>query len=1475
MKRFLCLLTASAIFCTASWSQEELTLLSNIQTLDFVKEVHELSPFMFECKATFRDIDGMSIGSIISDANETLVSDGNGCVQITSYTQTTPSRLVITVNRVPEGKLWRRVIIETGDGKQHSIIQGTDELQPVPDSYSKIFPNPAFGKTFTVSDCAPGLEYEMAIDNKIISGSTQIGGGYEDLVFGPFWQKGDYSVYNSHLGFSRYSSYLSWYDIFDECFEPINTIPEEVIIPPEGGVFEYTILTYRDIDESEYPYIAKLMNTVGIPDRWTPNDRIEIRMTARNNPNGISTIKLQFLCTPNFSIRTRQQNTMFCLAEGGRTVRLTQAGNPSGELKRFNLIGEWINDKEFTLLLSGSQPGVTYTLLCNGTEVLSTIGTGKPIDWSTTSAQGTYTVLASYDSKTMYMNGILEMKQSDYVFGDNYIATKTMLSENDKISVSNITYYGGLGYPVQIQQGGASGDGHALITPIVYDSLRRSDAESYKPYPSPRNTLEYTPESLMEDFEYYSETYGEEGDWPYIKRTFESYRNGRLLSVRKPGFSFWDMDKKIRFEYRLNSTADSVRRLEYTYASQSHGDSIKCYGNYSASTLSCTRTVNEDADTSFVFVDPFGRTVLSRQLCSGKRYDTYYVYDLKDSLVCAIQPEGSLAMPDAFPLDGEFAGRWCFTYRYDAFGNIIESHAPGGGHIWTFYDLRNLPVFCTDDRMMKDGEYRLIQYDMMDRITMECYCTIQKTHDEIRSLLEAGVNPFRILSFVSAPLREASYYFIYNRTDTSGFRPCPYTGNASSLDTEHCMTMIRRETLYLEPEASANDTPGSFEDWHVKRDWFYDSFGRTIQIAETYNDGSKSTYSYKYDFVGNVLVSSERHETPDGKAADELVMEYTYDNAGRKTSCSRMLNGKSYPMIEYGYDALGRLKSVSVAERITETYAYDLQGAMSRLENTSLGEMAFLQVLKYNDPSLDVSVPSYSGRISEIGYADAMQDYQYMSYYYDHAGRLADTQRTGDDREPYGAYEERDIKYDANGNLLAMKRIMSWGDSTRLSFGYSGNRMERVSEQDSLWMYGYDASGNMAADGHRGLELSYNFLNLPSRIRIKDSGSLVYSYLSDGTMLSVTDSLSGRGLKFRGSFIYTVSPEGEESVESVSYGEGRLYASTQAPSADNAVPGSIDASPDFIDTWSVRDYLGSVRMVVDISSPEVQSLSDVILRRSDYLPFGLPFSPAAYSSASSMPGNDVTEVSQGTSSRMSCIPQSSLERWQYNGKPEQVSGLANTGLLDYGARFYDPYVARWTAVDPMADKRHSYGCYVFCSDDPVNRVDQDGDVDWRLVGTGAFATVSGVGSVAGGAGMVATGAGAPAGMFFMVEGLTSVGLGVTLMITGAVTDPSESTDKLLENMPTSATEVVSKAADVVAGNENGEIETATSVVMLGIGMKGAVKILFKSPDQITVLDKLSLAVTSSDLATFILNWLTQDEDEVEDEDDIKDSYGLN
>ena len=109
-----------------------------------------------------------------------------------------------------------------------------------------------------------------------------------------------------------------------------------------------------------------------------------------------------------------------------------------------------------------------------------------------------------------------------------------------------------------------------------------------------------------------------------------------------------------------------------------------------------------------------------------------------------------------------------------------------------------------------------------------------------------------------------------------------------------------------------------------------------------------------------------------------------------------------------------------------------------------------------------------------------------------HAGRLSDSRRTGNDLEPYGEYEERDMKYDANGNLLSMKRIMSLSDSTRLAFGYSGNRMETVSVGDSLWSYSFDSDGNMVSDGCNSIEIRLFLPYFLYFYRIFQSGTTFY-----------------------------------------------------------------------------------------------------------------------------------------------------------------------------------------------------------------------------------------------------------------------------------------------------------------------------------------------------------------------------------------------
>ena len=190
-----------------------------------------------------------------------------------------------------------------------------------------------------------------------------------------------------------------------------------------------------------------------------------------------------------------------------------------------------------------------------------------------------------------------------------------------------------------------------------------------------------------------------------MENTFENGLSGRLVSSQKAGDIYESADKKVNVTYGIYDGSYDICKLNWNKSNMMR-PVIANLGSYSADELTYVRTVTEDNDTSMVFSDLFGKMVMSRRIDGGVNHDTYYVYDLKDSLACVIQPEGSALMPsNMFTFNGDFWQKYCFSYIYDSRGNMTERHIPGCGAEAMAYDQRNRPVLYADAMMHLDSTY--------------------------------------------------------------------------------------------------------------------------------------------------------------------------------------------------------------------------------------------------------------------------------------------------------------------------------------------------------------------------------------------------------------------------------------------------------------------------------------------------------------------------------------------------------------------------------------------------------------------------------------------------------------------------------------------------------------------------------------------------------------------------------------------------
>ena len=121
--------------------------------------------------------------------------------------------------------------------------------------------------------------------------------------------------------------------------------------------------------------------------------------------------------------------------------------------------------------------------------------------------------------------------------------------------------------------------------------------------------------------------------------------------------------------------------------------------------------------------------------------------------------------------------------------------------------------------------------------------------------------------------------------------------------------------------------------------------------------------------------------------------------------------------------------------------------------------------------------------------------------------------------------------------------------------------------------------------------------------------------------------------------------------------------------------GSESASPEQLIRYQFGNHLGSASLELDDAGQ--------VISYEEYYPYG---------STSYQAGHSVAEVS--------------LKRYRYTGMERDEE----TGFAYHGARYYAPWVGRWTSSDPVG-VRGGENLYRYCTANPVVRIDHGGKED--------------------------------------------------------------------------------------------------------------------------------------------------------------------
>jgi RHS repeat-associated protein len=223
----------------------------------------------------------------------------------------------------------------------------------------------------------------------------------------------------------------------------------------------------------------------------------------------------------------------------------------------------------------------------------------------------------------------------------------------------------------------------------------------------------------------------------------------------------------------------------------------------------------------------------------------------------------------------------------------------------------------------------------------------------------------------------------------------------------------------------------------------------------------------------------------------------------------------------------------------------------------------------------------------------------------------------------------------------------------------------------------------------------YNYLNLPMKIVITkpndaaNSGSIEFVYDATGVKLRKTVKYSNGSVKETWDYVNGVEYK-NQILQRVAHSEGAVVRNDFGQ---------------YQHEYVLRDHLGNTRVTFTDGVNKGEPYWDW----SNYTyiaPDNTGYDDGVVTEADIKHINHTYPFGMAMEGNWNNAGNSNNNRYLYNGK--QYNDDFGMGWYDYGARFYDPSIARWSAIDPLAEKYQRWSPYTYCLNNPVKFIDPDG-----------------------------------------------------------------------------------------------------------------------------------------------------------------------